>query len=1086
MPQPLPNPRLNNKVRLPQGLNTGATVDLGEAIAQNRQIPPTSNIAASQSVKGAVNQAATENWGRQQTQKKLGELVTYNISDIPPGDDTFVDLTGWQPNTKLSFSEKLKQFPLANPARYEDGVTDVRDYNGQNVVSYRDYMNVVQNAPTIDNQVVDKLPFRDTAVGKVAFKTHWDTIARRTAPYTKAIIKNPNYSNAVSVWAEHTNPSFDLFPAYTLGRSKFISSVVRSHHKAPRELQNLVIREHELPLTSEMLNERQVINDIDSTQKWGMNNSGDSLIDLNLGSKRFYELNPTGQYVPALGKYIGRESTSYELNDINRGVKGESDFRKIFDNTPVSDYYSTTPQWASNPELHRRNLVRIATNPEVYPSVPIELLKEHQNSLQQFVGDWYNAKRGSTKGRLILPLSDSRVKAARLQHYGALQNIKADEQNLLNAHSGSFNMVVDPDNHRDRVVASGLLPDVPIHPLEGLYRSGKPWMPSKNKEGQISSIELPKNLALEVPGMGRFPIAGGVSTDISFGNKEPVSLVDGVVQMKEGKELALKNVVRDRSSTWGMDAQDALGAKRVIANNAKAKFEAIRNSSSATDEEKYAAWSAAHKHEAEYQQGLQNLQRAYTYEPQPNVQPVSVTLTVPHDDSSSIELLRSHGMEIASSDLTPQGMVVKASGNLPLDVQMKLNAQLASRFNREELVLPHNVSIANTASAFENAGISPNSLVQGVQWGKNNHYEDVIVNPGKVIGYWKGQRVTRGNVEQPTVRQIATAGATVIESDPELQQLIAARDKQKLIQRDRLIETVNLKRAERGEPLLGVGSNGQLFHLPNDSISSLNGEDIDRTVSNAAVQKRQAFNDEANTVLNQALHNAAVRQSAINKQLALGIENNTMPKPSLPSSKQPRNLNSYSDDWEIAQSDVHPMDRIAAENIQQPVVIPSTVDLNSTPLPNIFRTNIPIEGSDTPWVYNRPSRPAPEVSLEYGAKNYGQPLNPADNSLSITNHSKRVDHNFPASPPTVIHDDLWHEYKHSAQPSTPQPAPVIVQDPANTWNRYIPAATAIAGLGIGGGAVYAMSDRDNSEEEQLRQQLMQQQLMLQQVRGIRR
>ena len=115
--------------------------------------------------------------------------------------------------------------------------------------------------------------------------------------------------------------------------------------------------------------------------------------------------------------------------------------------------------------------------------------------------------------------------------------------------------------------------------------------------------------------------------------------------------------------------------------------------------------------------------------------------------------------------------------------------------------------------------------------------------------------------------------------------------------------------------------------------------------------------------------------------------------------------------------------RPATVNLNQ---MPDTIDVQAIPVVDAhhyFRTGIPIEGDDAAWAYNRPPQPVPQ--------------------------------------------------------------PVLVQDPANTWNRYIPAAAALGGLGLGAGIGYAMAPRSSEEEEQQRMQAMQQQMYLQQMQQIR-
>ena len=416
---------------------------------------------------------------------------------------------------------------------------------------------------------------------------------------------------------------------------------------------------------------------------------------------------------------------------------------------------------------------------------------------------------------------------------------------------------------------------------------------------------------------------------------------------------------------------------------------------------------------------------------------------------------------------------------------------LSNNYNRQVLYLPTDVSIAPKSKAFEAHGIPEDSLLQGTEWGSDENGRRVLINPGRVVGKWNQQPiVVNERIEKPIVKSVGYSTDNE-DSDQSLRSLIVARDNAKQRTRDKLIESVNLRRLERGEPLLGVGSNGQLFHLPQDSISSLSGEDIDNIVFNAAAAKRQAFNDEANTHLNQALHNAGVRQSATNKQLAIGY---TVPKPIKPRAKDPKGMQAFHDDWEIAQSDVHPLDVLAANNQQpltqsrvivkptsiSPVVRPATVDLNTN-------------ASDRSAEFSRlAARERAVREYEARATSEQQLLREWQSPTTVDVESVAIpetNHYFRTNIPIEGDDDTW-TYTHrrrlsSAQP-TAQASPVIVQDPVNTWNRYIPSATAIAGLGVGGGVVYATSDRDNSEEEQLRQQLMQQQMYLQQIRMGRR
>lgn len=65
------------------------------------------------------------------------------------------------------------------------------------------------------------------------------------------------------------------------------------------------------------------------------------------------------------------------------------------------------------------------------------------------------------------------------------------------------------------------------------------------------------------------------------------------------------------------------------------------------------------------------------------------------------------------------------------------------------------------------------------------------------------------------------------------------------------------------------------------------------------------------------------------------------------------------------------------------------------------------------------------------------------------------------------------------------PTPVIVEDPADNWNRYVPYAAAVGALGLGGAGVYAMTrpSAEDRQQEEARQQQMYQYAMMQKMAG---
>lgn len=1076
MPQSPKNPRLNNKVRQSQGLNTGATVNLGETIAANRQIPPTSNVAQQQSVKGAVNQAATENWGASQALRIISpeigspEIQTYwgNVAGIN-APYTAADLNS-------SRKYRLNNLPENQFVSLGNSLEDLDELQaiGLNQGTLADFMRRSDFNHGYD---------RTSTLGE-----------RQVLISDQYNILN-NYRQELGETVPSFQPSRKLFAIY----------------KDPnyREVFGQYIRSGQYP-------------------------------HLESRAETFFKQGIPLPNAPAL------QYTTDAV--VPLGVRSLSSESESLPMVPSSITNQEPP----------RTLLRFPT----YESVPIQPIGTgaYPDQIAAYNDNFHNS--GKQKGELkywydrdavfrysrptgdgvalyrglptLLPDDDRRLAAVASDKEAYKQYINQTKGNSKN---GSYLLTTSNVNNREPIIEDGLNPNVTKKPVEGLYRNDVPWHPTQT---EVDSLSLPSNVQIKIEGItadgnALFPLTGGariakipLSSTESVWEKDETGNYGFAVRKGDNIKtysLADDSMERNPNEPIMMDAHEAIRVKRKATDLSAQNYLNALDDSQIDDK---TVLKLQRLFELNRQQ-LAVAERAYAASSR--LEPVALRLPVnagvvindANQAQDAIDLLSSFGLNINSKNRSDGRVQVKANGELHIDDYKKLSDALSNNYNRQVLYLPTDVSIAPKSKAFEAHGIPEDSLLQGTEWGSDENGRRVLINPGRVVGKWNQQPiVVNERIEKPIVKSVGYSTDNE-DSDQSLRSLIVARDNAKQRTRDKLIESVNLRRLERGEPLLGVGSNGQLFHLPQDSISSLSGEDIDNIVFNAAAAKRQAFNDEANTHLNQALHNAGVRQSATNKQLAIGY---TVPKPIKPRAKDPKGMQAFHDDWEIAQSDVHPLDVLAANNQQpltqsrvivkptnevldnalsirpvftaspnlgsnrfdlsaiansiSPVVRPATVDLNTN-------------ASDRSAEFSRlAARERAVREYEARATSEQQLLREWQSPTTVDVESVAIpetNHYFRTNIPIEGDDDTWtytpRRRLSSAQP-TAQASPVIVQDPVNTWNRYIPAATAIAGLGVGGGVVYATSDRDNSEEEQLRQQLMQQQMYLQQIRMGRR
>jgi hypothetical protein len=967
-------------------------------------------------------------------------------------------------------------------------------------------------------------------IGSPEMEMFWGTIARKPAYYTRADLSNPKYGAAPPaaknfIGLQDSLDNLDEWQRYGIRQGTLGDFMNRSD------------RAYGVDRTS-ALGERQILT---SDQNYILNSYRQELGEYApnfVKPEQTYYVENTHPNYTAIYNHLASQHPHLNLAEkIDKAFLGghvldtAPTLKVVIPGTqpkgmralaPESDSYSMAPQSAYSQEPPR-NLLRFPT----YQETPIQPYKQHSFSdqiadyLQNFnkkrqLKNWYNREPDYRSGQPLLKRDDPRVQEAILKDRLARESYQAEIASGLNSRQGSYNLVVQPNEYQI-LKEEGLLPTAPSEAIKGLYLDGKPYFPSNY---HIDNRTFPTGLKLEVEGItangtARFPITGGARID-----KTVLSEVDSDWDKDEtGKHhfavrkgekvkrysLATDSIVRNPDEPMMMDAYEAINAKRKITDLASARFLNAMDDPNSNPNQVLAYQKQYETH----RQQLAKAERAYAalsrLEPVPSKNEVKVSLTTNNADDA-INLLRSHGLEVISQN--PNQVI--AQGQIPIETQMKLNSELASRFNREQVVMPPDVSIASSLPAFKQAGIAPNTFVKGVKW-----KGDKIVDPGTPIGTWERQRVVRGNVTEPTVQQVSTQVLEpVYESDPQMQSLIAARDNAKRNQTNKLIEAVNIKRAERGEPLLAVGNNGQLFHLPHDSISVAEPETIDQIVFSAAARKQQPFSDEAAAVLNQALHNASVRQSRQNITQAIGTAMLAPKRGNALTAKLLREAQAANPNLEY--------------ELSKPINAPS-VDINSTGLTQrLARPGLPAYNSGSKFDLSAIAREAmperfppfqpPASEMSYAS--HTPVVLPATVDVSAVNRSQEFErlrareqmarnyearmqqerellHNWnpPITVPATAVPEVreipidWQEQEWQPTPRpqpTPTPAPVIIEDPAvRGFERYIPAATALGALGLGAGVGYAMAPRSSKEEEQMRQQqmLMQQQLMLQRMQG---
>lgn len=688
---------------------------------------------------------------------------------------------------------------------------------------------------------------------------------------------------------------------------------------------------------------------------------------------------------------------------------------------PESDTYPIAPQSAISREPPR-NIVRIPTYEEAARrSFNASSYADQLGALEQNQGkDWFNRDFTYRTGVPTLPINDPRVQTAIASSKDAKLAYQAEQQELIKQRPGSFNITVNNAGHYDRVINEGLYPGLPDDPEDwtilGLRTAkGKPYELQSNPSGQVKDITLPDSTEVMIPGIdsGWFPLTAGYN------------------------------------NTPTMDAFKALDAKRSAAKRAIAQYEVAKTSPSVSPEQLAGLQQIAALHSNQFALAEQNYGQAMRLEPQPIGQNIQVQLSADNADAA-VKLLSSYGLSGVSLSPKEGERRLVFSGTLPLNKQMQLNSELAARYNREQVALPPNVSIASEDGIFKAANIPAGAFVKGVKWQydpKEGH--DVIVDPGKPTGeMWQQQRVTvRDDVSNPTVEAIPIVRSNVVDSEDaqEWKELLRQRDA--AIAKKRALETAANK--------------------PTSSVSSLTPEEINQIVFNAVVRKQQPFAEEATVALNQALYEAQKRQSQLNMKLAQG----SSPALGMDSER-----------------------RYSKPQITMPrvPVKPSTVDLN-TPLPELQRvpyrlglpnynpgskfdlTAIAQEMGYLPQAEAAVIHPATVDLNALQAVPIPQPLKSPTPSQNFSRTRRRSNAGVNPAPTPIASADL---------PVSIDSLPVIIEDPAihRGFERYVPYTAAALALGLGAGATYALTRE--SEEEQLRQQLAQQQMMMR-MRGMR-
>lgn len=1096
-----PSAQINNSIRQSQGLNTGATQNLNltsrEVVVNGRSLTPEEIVA---------------NYN-----KSIAIRPKSNLSAV----DRYLGIEG-------------------------------RDYSGQDsATAFNDFMKAAAEAPRPVQQVVSELPKRIDGAGYPEVKTYWGTVNGRTAPYPGSVLSkqkesydSPTYPYPAQLWAEATDPGrmHQVPSSITTKTGKIIPAPGRIVlDRVPVQFPD----GYQITLGTEprkqYLTLDQSLAHLEASQKAGMahatgkavSNNPDAgpttetwdvkLGGLDLAQGAGWVVRPQNQN-QALGEVFNSQPVQMVTSDIERGVRGISDYRLMpaANRRVLSDALPSTPQWAADPARYQ---------------AAARFLNEEGASGADIIRQMLPHEQTRNIVPLPIPTREQAIKAAQLNDNAAWLNYKAEQAELLKQRNGSFNIVVNNDGTYQRAIDEGIMPGIPNpdNPeqdiIPNLYLGNEPYRVKVNADGRIALPDLDR-MNVHIPGVGRFPMTGGATLDVELARKYPDNPDDQ-------SRFTLKNLVRNRSNPFMMDALDALKTKQKQYERATAQYLSAKESPTVSQAEVEALEKIAVSHHQQYREGLNAYNTATQLEPQPSVQNINLQIESPKDIRGWIEELRGYGLNV--DKYFPGGISkITASGNIPINKLHKLNSFLASKFNREELILPRDVSIASEMDVFKKAGIAPNTLLKGVEWGTDDKGRQIVTNTGTPIGItWEGQRVRVDPLaQQPEVRQIPTYGKEVYQRDPEIDELIEAREAAKQQRVNKLIEVVNIRKAQRGEPLLGINDAGEVYTLANNSIQVLqNPEVIGSTVFSAAAQRRDAFNQGTTDTFNQLLAQEEAKHPAIAQAIANNPETYNQPvgsfgalQPYNSSGSDPEsrysqgntmkskqrlgyskskssapdfvnsslaNTNGLEEDAftrkmrreseaalasigaeaQIAEAVARHQQIMAARNTP-PVIAPATVNLNHRP-------------ATLNWVQQMPEEAMPHVdALAYGRNHL------------VTTRPVTLDwvQQVPEQPLPQI--DVVEMYRnrlgtpqvHTTQapiPQRPDAIPVFeeqaIAPPINTpqergWNHYHTAAAALGALGLGTGVGYVMAPKGRSEEEKtLRQQMLQEQYYLQQL-----
>lgn len=772
---------------------------------------------------------------------------------------------------------------------------------------------------------------------------------------------------------------------------------------------------------------------------------------------------------------------------------------------PESDAYPMAPQSTINAvfkDSSPRQFVRFPTYEQTGPSVLLNQLGQHRDALKKKLSaDLYRTGSPSTNTELRLASPDDpRVKEAIVNDNAAYLDYQSALADRTPTQSGSYNIVTSPKSYA-QIQAEGLLPTDPGKPITGLYLDGQAWQPSSI---DLKEQTLPSGLHLEVEGMGTFPFTGGALNDkIVLSEVEPSWIKDDTgkysTAFRKGKNvdtysLARDTVVRNPSEPIMMDAYEALAQKRKVTEVAGQRFSNALNDPNVDD-----ATTLAHQQVYEtHRQQLNKADRAYAaasrVEPVPEHQQVSVTVNpLTADDAIAIsDLFNQHGLTIGSN--STEG-VVSASGTLPIGKQLELQNAIASKYNREQVVLPPDVSIANQAKAFSNAGIAPNSFVTGVQWGKDAKGRDVITNPGTAVGTWSGSPIVVD--ERAMVPEVTTVNPTyapVYESDPEMKEFLAQRDRaiaarsqsQPSSTQQTAIERAIAKvRAENGlgpmvakvEPPTTTVSTWTNSDYPNPQASNLPLKEVavvqppfEETYSRAvdSFGPLIPYSDSAPNNRNPMQQRQPQPRARINR-----------PDPTEARLRLEMEQEAASMGLSVEELMAQPIQRYASMDWVQPVVETAPVAedviamakarlLNSAPTQEAIQQVQMLDNASMRRARSTPVvrqatvnlNEVSDVPFQVMPASVAQAAPPSVTTAVATPQSFNIDWQDPASVPY--------------QPDTAAPDQ-IVQDPIKTWNHYMTATAALGALGVGTGVGYALAPkRDEREEERLKQQYQQQ------------